>query len=146
VILGRAIGQENSSERRTILQKTINDKKVLRKAAFTACTAWTSLLEPSIDAAENAARLATILLLNARSSFDKIQNARKCSEKLYKVAKSISWGQHRCNPNISGGMIRKTNCKTMSSGNNRFSFRGFLREKHETNNSITQPQLQKGRQ
>ena len=71
--------------------------------AFTACTAGISLLETVTDAAEVAAQVAVILLSTARSSFDELQNARNCGEKLYNLVKSISWGQIRVNPNISGG-------------------------------------------
>jgi hypothetical protein len=86
------------------LQKLKNKKKHSVNGAFTACTAGISLLETMTDAAEIAAQLATILLSTARSSFDELQNARKCGEKLYNLGQSISWGQFRVNPNISGGM------------------------------------------
>jgi len=83
----------------------LNDKKKHRlNGAFTACAAGTSLLETMTDAAEIAAQVATVMLSTARSSFDEIQNARKRGEKLYNLVKSISWGQARVNPNISGGM------------------------------------------
>jgi UDP-N-acetylmuramoylalanine-D-glutamate ligase len=86
------------------LQKLNDKKKHSVNGAFTACTAGTSLLETVTDAAEIAAQTATILLSTARSSFDEFQNARKCGQKLYILVKSISWGQCRTNPNISGGM------------------------------------------
>ena len=83
----------------------MNDrKKHSPRTAFTACTAGISLLETVIDAAEIAAQMATVMLSTARSSFDEFQNARKCGEKLYILVKSISWGQFRVDPNISGGM------------------------------------------
>ena len=72
--------------------------------AFTACTARISLLETVTDAADIGARLATILLSTARSSFDEFQNARKCGEKLCILVKSISWGQSAGTPNKCGGM------------------------------------------
>jgi UDP-N-acetylmuramoylalanine-D-glutamate ligase len=86
------------------LQKLKNKKKHILNGAFTACTAVTSLLETVTDAADIVARLATILLSTARSSFDEFQNARKCGKKLYNLVKSISWGRICVNPNISRGM------------------------------------------
>jgi hypothetical protein len=112
---------------------------------FTACTAGISLLEPKRDVAENAAQMAVVLLSTAHSSFDEFQNARKCGQKLCIMAKSISWGERCANPNISGGMIRNLNRQMMKPGKCNFSFRGFLREKHETNNSTTETSQQKGR-
>jgi len=86
------------------MQKLKNKKKHSVNGAFTACTAGISLLETVTDAAEVAAQVAVILLSTARSSFDELQNARNCGEKLYNLVKSISWGQIRVNPNISGGI------------------------------------------
>ena len=43
-------------------------------------------------------------------------------------------------------MTADLNRKMLNVGKCNFSFRGFLREKHETNNSITQTSLEKGRQ
>src|SRR6185437_3097595 len=80
------------------LQKLHNKKKDKENSAFTACTAGISLLETVTDAAEIAARLATIMLSTARSSFDELQNARKCGQNLYILAKSISWGRGAVNP------------------------------------------------
>jgi hypothetical protein len=85
------------------LQKLNDQKKHSVKSAFTACTAGISLLETMTDAAEFVAQIATILLSTARSSFDEIQNARKCGQKLYILMKSISWGETRVTPNIIGG-------------------------------------------
>ena len=121
-------------------------KNQARQTCFTPCTQAIWLLEPSIDAAEIATKLATILLSTAGSSFDELQNARKCGEKLYILVKSISWGQVCSHPNISGEMTTGLNRSMMNFRKNKFSFRGFLREKHETNNSITQTSLEKGRQ
>jgi len=91
-------------EKKNTLQK-LNDKQKHREnSAFTACTAGTSLLETVTDAAEIAARMATIMLSTARSSFDEFQNARKCGQNLYILAKSISWGWDIMNPYISGEM------------------------------------------
>ena len=128
------------------LQKLNDKKKHSLENAFTACTAGISLLETLTDAAEIAGQMATIMLSTARSSFDEFQNARKCGQKLYILVKSISWGQFRVNPNISGGMTAGQELMMMHIGNFNFSVRGFLREKHETNHSITQTSLEKGRQ
>ena len=84
------------------LQKLNDQKKHSEDSAFTACTAGISLLETMTDAAEIAARMATIMLSTARSSFDEFQNARNCGQKLYILVKSISWGQRGQNPNITG--------------------------------------------
>jgi len=84
------------------LQKLKNKKKHSVDNAFTACTAGISLLKTVTDAARIAEHLATILLSTARSSFDELQNARKCGEKLCLAGQSISWGQASVNPNISG--------------------------------------------
>ena len=98
------------------------------------------------DAAKNRSQLAKFLLSTARSSFDELQNARKCGQNLYIIEESISWGQVGGYPNISGEMTADLNRKMMNIGKSNFSFRGFLREKHDTNNSITQTSLEKGRQ
>src|SRR5579863_5974122 len=71
---------------------------------FTPCKPTTSLLEPLTDAAENAARYATILLSPALSSFDRFQNARNSGEKIYRRVKSISRGRCSVSPNINGQM------------------------------------------
>jgi hypothetical protein len=128
------------------LQKLKNKKNHSANGAFTACAAGISLLETLTDAAEIAAKLANILLSTARSSFDELQNARKCGQKLYAAVESISWGSNCVHPNITGKMVGPVNLKMMNAGKNNFSFRGFLREKHATNNSITQTSLEKGRQ
>jgi hypothetical protein len=120
-------------------------KNQARQTCFTPCTQAIWLLEPSIDAAEIAAKLATILLSTAGSSFDELQNARKCGQKLYCTVKSISWGENRVDPNRHGETTADWNQTLMNIGKQKFSFRGFLREKHETNNSITQTSLEKGR-
>jgi hypothetical protein len=127
------------------LQKLHCQKKDRINAAFTACTAVTSLLETVTDAAEIAARLATMMLSTARSSFEDFQNARNSGQTLYILVKSISWGRAAANPNISGEISLAAIGTTMISGNNNFSFRAFLREKHEANHSIIQTSLQKGR-
>jgi len=128
------------------LQKLKNKQKHRLNSAFTACTARISLLKPVTDAAEIAAKLAKILLSTARSSFDELQNARNCGQKLYRIAESISWGEACVYPNISGEMTATLNQKMMNAGKYNFSFRAFLREKHEANHSITQSSLEKGRQ
>jgi hypothetical protein len=86
------------------LQKLKYKKKHCEDSAFTACAAGISLLETVTDAAEIVARLAAIMLSTARSSFDELQNARKCGQNLYILVKSISWGRPGLTPNISGGM------------------------------------------
>jgi UDP-N-acetylmuramoylalanine-D-glutamate ligase len=88
----------------THLQKLKHKQKHRANGAFTACTAGISLLETVTDAAEIAAKLAKILLSTARSSFDELQNARKCGQKLYRTMESISWGRIVEYPNISGQM------------------------------------------
>jgi hypothetical protein len=128
-----------------ILQKLKNKKNHSPNDAFTACTAGISLLETVTDAAEIVAKLADILLSTARSSFDELQNARKCGQKLYATVESISWGSNRVHPNITGKFAGPVYRKMMNAGKYNFSFRGFLREKHATNNSITQTSLEKGR-
>jgi hypothetical protein len=130
----------------TRLQKLKSNKKQNLDIAFTACTAGFSLLKTMTDAAKNRSRLAKFLLSTARSSFDELQNARKCGQNLYILMESISWGQVCIHPNISGGNSAASNRPMMNTGNNNFSFRGFLREKHDTNNSITQSSLEKGRE
>jgi hypothetical protein len=147
------IACETASERATRntkhgrhLQKLKNKKKHNLDIAFTACTAGISLLKTMTDAAKNRSRLAKFLLSTARSSFDEFQNARKCGQNLYIIGESISWGQACSHPNISGEMTADLNRKMMNIGKCNFSFRGFLREKHDTNNSITQSSLEKGRQ
>jgi hypothetical protein len=131
--------------KQSILQKLNDKKKEKIIGAFTACTAGTSLLETVTDAAEIAPGVGVVLLSTARSSFDEFQNARKCGQNLCILVKSISWGDVRGNPNITGGITGRRSQKMMNFGKTNFSFRGFLREKHETNNSITQTSLQKGR-
>jgi len=128
------------------LQKLNNKKKQSRDNAFTACTAGISLLETMTDAAKIAAKLAEILLSTARSSFDEFQNARNCGQKLYRIGESISWGRSRVNPNINGQMAVIFSQPMMNAGICNFSFRAFLREKHEANHSITQSSLEKGRE
>jgi hypothetical protein len=138
--------RQYATRAKNILQKLKNQKKHIREFAFTACTAGISLLKTMTDAAKIAAQLAEILLSTARSSFDELQNARKCGQKLCNMVESISWGQNCAHPNISGEMTAGLNRKMMNIGKCNFSFRGFLREKHETNNSITQTSLEKGRE
>jgi hypothetical protein len=128
------------------LQKLKNKKKHSVENAFTACAAGISLLKTVTDAARIAGQMSTVLLSTARSSFDELQNARKCGQKLYITVESISWGHRRSHPNISGETIAHLNCKKINFAKSNFSFRGFLREKHETNNSITQSSLEKGRE
>jgi hypothetical protein len=125
------------------LQKLNNKQKRGQNSAFTACAMPPSLLETVTDAAGIAASLATILLSTAHSSFDELQNARKCGQKLCFIAKSISWGRGRSHPNISGFTPACSNRDRMNVGKINFSSRGFLREKHETNNSITQTSRRK---
>src|SRR3569833_23541 len=84
------------------LQKLLYKKIHRTNAAFTACTAVTSLLETVTDAAGIAARMATIMLSTARSSFEDFQNARNSGQSLYILVKSISWGGCAATPNISG--------------------------------------------
>jgi hypothetical protein len=128
------------------LQKLKNKKKQTLDFVFTACTAGISLLKTMTDAAKNRGHLAGFLLSTARSSFDELQNARKCGQNLYIMVESISRGQAFVHPNIRGEMTADLNRKLLNVGKSNFSFRGFLREKHETNNSITQTSLEKGRQ
>jgi hypothetical protein len=128
------------------LQKLKHKKKHSVKNVFTACTGRISLLETVTDAAKIAEKLATILLSTARSSFDELQNARKCGQKLYGTVESISWGQACVYPNIRGEIAARWNQKMMNIGTAIYSFRGFLRKKHETNNSLIQTSLEKGRQ
>jgi hypothetical protein len=135
-----------TTQRGAHLQKLNNKKKHSRDNAFTACTLGISLLETVTDAAEIAAKLAKILLSTAGSSFDELQNARKCGQRLCRAVESISWGSSRSHPNISGERAAHLDQATMNVGKCNFSFRGFLREKHDTNNLITQTSLEKGRQ
>ncbi|HLX70935.1 MAG TPA: hypothetical protein VKV04_15015 [Verrucomicrobiae bacterium] len=97
------------------------------------------------DAAENAARHATISLSSALSSFDRFQNARNSGEKIYSTVKSISWGHRRESPNMNGQMTAESEQQMNGSGTYEFSVRAFLREKHEPNHSINSTSLQKGR-
>jgi hypothetical protein len=127
------------------LQKLRCKKKHRENIAFTACTAVTSLLKTVTDAAGIAARMATMMLSTARSSFEDFQNARNSGQNLYILAKSISWGRAATNPHMSGEIAALWNLTTMTFGNNNFSFRAFLREKHEANNSIIQTSIEKGR-
>jgi hypothetical protein len=90
--------------KKSTLQKLNGQKKHRKNGVFTACTAVISLLETLTDAAEIAAWTATMMLSTARSSFDELQNARKCGQNLYILVKSISWGSRGMNPNISGEM------------------------------------------
>ena len=136
----RGTGGKNQST----LQKLHYKKKDKLNASFTACTAVTSLLETVTDAAEIAARFATTMLSTARSSFEDFQNARNSGQNLYILVKSISWGGVAANPNISGEMPLAAIGMLMIAGHDNFSFRAFLREKHEANNSIIQTS-QKGR-
>jgi len=128
------------------LQILKNEKKQTLDFVFTACTAGISLLKTMTDAAKNRGLLAKFLLSIARSSFDEFQNARKCGQNHYIMVESISRGQAFAHPNIRGEMTADLNRKMLNIGKCNFSFRGFLREKHETNNSITQTSLEKGRQ
>jgi hypothetical protein len=137
--------RKTEHERQNTLQKLHYKKKHGLKRAFTACTAVTSLLETVTDAAGIAARLAARMLSTARSSFEDFQNARNSGQNLYVLAKSISWGRLTVNPHMSGGNAAGWNLTTMTFGNNNFSFRAFLREKHEANNSIIQTSIEKGR-
>jgi len=132
-------------ENKNTLQKLLYKKKDGINVAFTACTAVTSLLETVTGAAEIAAWLATTMLSTARSSFEDFQNARNSDQSLYILVKSISWGSAAVNPNISGEMPLTAIGMLMITGNNNFSFRAFLREKHEANNSIIQTSIEKGR-
>jgi hypothetical protein len=127
------------------LQKLHYKKKHRINAAFTACTAVTSLLETVTDAAGIAARMAAMMLSTARSSFEDFQNARNSGQNLYILAKSISWGRVAATPHMTGENVAGWNLMTMTFGNNNFSFRAFLREKHEANNSIIQTSIEKGR-
>jgi hypothetical protein len=117
----------------------------LRSKCFTPCKHQVSLLEPFSDAAENAARHATILLSPARSSHDGFQNARITGEKIYRKVKSISWGHRRESPNRNGQMTAKSEQQMGSTGTREFSIRAFLRKKHESNHSLNSTSLQKGR-
>lgn len=112
---------------------------------FTPCMHPFGLLEPMTDAAENAARVATILLSPARSSLDRFQNARNRGEKLYSAVKSISWGERRISPNRNDKIAVELNQKMSNSENTDFSLRGFLRKKHEANNPLNSTPVQKGR-
>lgn len=119
---------------------------MLTSFGFTPCKAPTWLLEPMTDTAEFAAQDAVILFSPARSSIDGFQKARKCGEKLYSKAKSISWGEQCGCPNINGEMTGYSKQKMSDSGKDNFSLRGFLRKKHEANNPLNSTSLQKGRQ
>jgi hypothetical protein len=119
---------------------------LLTNFGFTPCKAQVWLLEPKADAAELAAKGAAILLSPARSSIDGFQKARKCGEKLYIWAESISWGEYCSGPNMNGEMTDNSNQKMSSSGKDYFSLRGFLRKKHEANHPTNSTSLQKGRQ
>ena len=127
------------------LQKLHYKKKHRLNRAFTACTAVTSLLETVTDAAEIAARMATMMLSTARSSFEDFQNARNSGQNLYILAKSISWGRAAANPHMTGENVAGWNLTTMTVGNNYFSFRAFLREKHVAKNASRQIAIEKGR-
>jgi hypothetical protein len=97
------------------------------------------------DAAENAARRATVSLSSALSSFDRFQNARNSGEKIYRMVKSISWGCRRESPNMNGQMTAKSAQQMSRIGKYEFSIRAFLRKKHESNQSLNSTSLQKGR-
>jgi UDP-N-acetylmuramoylalanine-D-glutamate ligase len=92
------------AKKESILQKLNDKKKDRENGAFTACAAGISLLETMTDAAEIAARMATIMLSTARSSFDELQNARKCGQNLYILVESISWGRSAMDPHKCGEM------------------------------------------
>jgi len=124
----------------------LSDEILLREACFTPCTGPIWLLEPMTDAAEIAAQRTPISLSPARSSFDRFQNARKRREKLYTATKSISWGGLAVNPNITGQLAGVLNLSMSLKRNQKFSSRGFLREKHGTNHPLIESSLQKGRQ
>jgi hypothetical protein len=121
-------------------------KNSLRRDCFTPCKRLRSLLEPMTDAVENVAQLAAISLSPARSSFDRFQNSWKSGEKLYRTGKSISWGEICMNPNRNGQMSVAVDLNMSNNGKQRFSLRGFLREKHGANHPIYSTSLQKGRQ
>jgi UDP-N-acetylmuramoylalanine-D-glutamate ligase len=104
----RLTEHETRSTNLSTLQNLNDKQKVELNAAFTACTAVTSLLETVTDAAEIAARMATIMLSTARSSFDEFQNARNSGQSLYILMKSISWGRGAANPNIRGEILLAT--------------------------------------
>ena len=127
----------------------MNEKKYKKNRArentFTACTPRISLLEPMTDAAEIAAHFVTILLSTARSSFDGFQNAGQSGERLCGTVKSISRGRSAASPYIRGEKSANLNQNMCDAGKYKISFRGFLREKHETNNSTTPTSFQKGR-
>jgi len=134
-----------TTKKQSPLQNLNDKKKVRENGAFTACAAGISLLETMTDAAEIAARMATIMLSTARSSFDELQNARKCGQNLYILAESISWGRSVVNPYKCGETPLVGNLTLKNTRNNNFSFRAFLREKHEANHSIIQTSQEKGR-
>ena len=136
-------GIRNKSQ--STLHKLHYKKKDRSNGAFTACTAVTSLLKTVTDAAGFVARLAAMMLSTARSSFDEFQNARNSGQSLYILVKSISWGRTAATPNISGELPQIWNLTTMHIGNCQFSFRAFLREKHEANHSLIQSSIEKGR-
>jgi hypothetical protein len=138
----RANGTEPDGTRTEVHLQKLNDKKKHRlNGVFTACAAVISLLKTVTDAAIIVGRKVRIMLSTARSSFDEFQNARKCGQKLYIWAESISWGQSCVHPNISGEPMACLNFVTMNTGIFNFSFRAFLREKHEANHSITQTSI-----
>jgi hypothetical protein len=111
------------------LKKLNDQKKHIPGNAFTACTAGISLLKTMTDAAEFVAQIATILLSTARSSFDEFQNARKCGQKLYILMKSISWGETRVTPNITGGKTTESSWKMMNAGKINFFVSCFFEGK-----------------
>ena len=139
------LNTRQTNNERQVMEKIKYKKNPSSESAFTACTARISLLETMTDAAENAAGMATILLSTARSSFDELQNARKSGLKLCFAVQSISWGRNQSHPNISGEIIARRYRNMLTAGNRNFSFRAFLREKHEANNSIIQTSIEKGR-
>ena len=123
------------------LQKLNDTKKHRLNGAFTTCAAGISLLKKVTDAAKIVGQVATVMLSTARSSFDEFQNARNCGQKLCLSAESISWGQPRVHPYITGEPTVRWNFIRMNVRTINFSFRAFLREKHEANNSITQTSI-----
>lgn len=117
----------------------------VRSTCFTPCKRRGSLLEPMTDAAENAARRATVSHSSALSSFDRFQNARNSDEKIYRMVESISWGHCRESPNMNGQMSAKSGQQISRTGTPEFSIRAFLRKKHESKHSLNSTSLQKGR-
>jgi hypothetical protein len=103
---------------------------------FTACTAPVSLLETNVEAAEIGAGGDRILLSPACSSFDRFQILKQCDERICLVKKSISWGRRNCSPKMHGQNRVQAGSRTGVVGRYNFSFRGFLRENHGTNQPV----------